>query len=186
MSRIFGFDLLSRRLEEEAFAYIASLMAVFFKGNVPIPDRLQFFPSNNATVYYLPGTSGWGSTFGGLPAVLWNPSIQTTNSSFGVWTNQFGFNITGTTSIPVVVEASTNLTVAFWTALQSCTLTNRCRSPELSRVCSRNLSQPGGGWLSSDEQVRVRRLFRMKGLAPVHAHEHLLGKEKELFANGPV
>ena len=62
----------------------------------------------------------------------------------------------------------------------------RCRSPELSRVCSRNLSQPGGGWLSSDEQVRVRRLFRMKGLAPVHAHEHLLGKEKGLFTNGPV
>jgi hypothetical protein len=56
--------------------------------------------------------------------VLWNPSIQTANASFGVQTNRFDFTITGTTNIPIVVEACTNLATASWTPLQTCTLTN--------------------------------------------------------------
>jgi hypothetical protein len=55
---------------------------------------------------------------------LWNPSIQTTDASFGVLSNQFGFTISGTTNIPLVVEACTNLVSASWTPLQTCTLTN--------------------------------------------------------------
>jgi hypothetical protein len=39
-------------------------------------------------------------------------------------TNRFGFTITGTTNIPIVVEASTNPASPGWTALQNCTLTN--------------------------------------------------------------
>jgi hypothetical protein len=66
----------------------------------------------------------WGLTFAGLPAVLWNPQVQTSDGSFGVRTNRFGFNITGTTNIPIVVEACTNLTSPVWTTLQSCNLTN--------------------------------------------------------------
>ena len=50
--------------------------------------------------------------------------MLTTDDTFGVRSNQFGFNITGTADIPVVVEASTNLVPASWTALQTCTLTN--------------------------------------------------------------
>jgi len=38
--------------------------------------------------------------------------------------NQFGFNITGTTNIPIVVEASPSLAGPGWTPLQSLTLTN--------------------------------------------------------------
>jgi hypothetical protein len=38
--------------------------------------------------------------------------------------NGFGFNITGTTNIPVVVEACTNLANPIWIPLQTCTLTN--------------------------------------------------------------
>jgi hypothetical protein len=56
--------------------------------------------------------------------MLWNPQVQTTDASFGVRTNRFGFSITGTTNIPIVVEASTNLASAGWTALQTCTLIN--------------------------------------------------------------
>jgi len=56
----------------------------------------------------------------------------------------------------------------------------------LSRVCSRKLSQPGGGGsaiMSRHQAQALGRLLLMKGLAPVHAHEHehredLLGKEK--------
>jgi hypothetical protein len=56
--------------------------------------------------------------------VLWNPSIQTGGANFGLQSNQFGFDITGTTNIPIVVEASTNLAQPVWVPLQSMTLTN--------------------------------------------------------------
>jgi hypothetical protein len=64
------------------------------------------------------------SDYDGFPVALWNPQLQTSNGSFGVKGNQFGFSITGTTNIPIVVEGCTNLANASWTALQSCTLTN--------------------------------------------------------------
>jgi hypothetical protein len=56
--------------------------------------------------------------------VLWNPLIKASGSSFGISNNQFGFNITGTTNIPIVVEACTNLASPVWTPLQTLTLTN--------------------------------------------------------------
>jgi hypothetical protein len=46
------------------------------------------------------------------------------DASFGVRQNRFGFNITGTADIPLVIEASTNLAARAWVPLQSCTLTN--------------------------------------------------------------
>jgi hypothetical protein len=46
------------------------------------------------------------------------------DSSFGVQTNCFGFNIKGTTNLPIVLEACTNLASQVWEPLQSCTLTN--------------------------------------------------------------
>jgi hypothetical protein len=35
----------------------------------------MFHGDNNATVCYLPGTTGWGSTFGGRPTALWDPQV---------------------------------------------------------------------------------------------------------------
>jgi hypothetical protein len=103
-------------------------MGVYFHGNAPILyfdyGLYVFYQDNNTTVYYLPGTTGWSSPFGGRPAVLWNPQAQTSGANFGVRTNRFGFNITGTTNIPIVLEACTNLANSTWTPLQSCTLTN--------------------------------------------------------------
>jgi hypothetical protein len=75
-------------------------------------------------VYYLPGATGWTNSFAGLPAVLWNPVIQTQDGSFGVQSNQFGFTITGTANIPVVVEACTNPANPTWIPLLAGTLTN--------------------------------------------------------------
>jgi hypothetical protein len=101
------------------------MKGIYFKGNAPRLGGTNVFSyANDVTVYYLPGTTGWGTTYGGRPTALWNPSIQTTNASFGVRTNQFGFTITGTTNIPIVVEASIDLATASWTPLQTCTLTN--------------------------------------------------------------
>jgi hypothetical protein len=65
-----------------------------------------FLNDTNATVYYLPGTTGWSSTFGGPSAMLWNPSFQTTNADFGIQSNCFSFIITGTINIPIVLEAT--------------------------------------------------------------------------------
>jgi hypothetical protein len=72
----------------------------------------------------LSGTTGWSNTFAGVPAVLWNPLIETGNGSFGLSNNQFGFNITGASNIPIVVQATANLASPVWTTLQSLTLTN--------------------------------------------------------------
>jgi hypothetical protein len=96
---------------------------LFFKGNMPTDGEI-FTAWPFPIAYYLPGTSGWGTNFGGATAVLWNPQAQTTDASFGVHSNQFGFNITGTPDIPFVVEAATNLASSGWVQLQSCTLTN--------------------------------------------------------------
>jgi hypothetical protein len=118
-------------LGEEAFARCSKLTSVYFQCNSPTADWSVFndaglAPGDPVTSYYLPGTTGWGgfSANTGHPAALWNPLIQTGDGSFGVQNGQFGFNITGTTNIPIVVEASTSLAGSVWTPLQSLTLTN--------------------------------------------------------------
>jgi hypothetical protein len=93
----------------------------YFKGS---PPSLGGTPVPNAKIFYLPGATGWGTNFGGFPTVLWNPQAQTADGQFGVRSNRFGFNITGTTNIPVVVEVSTNLASSIWTPVQSVNLTN--------------------------------------------------------------
>jgi hypothetical protein len=107
-----------------AFLQCSSLTSVYFQGNAPSLGSAVFYGDNNATVYYLPGTTNWGTTFGGRPTVLWNPQAQTSDASFGVRTNQFGFNIAGTTNIPIVIEACADLASPVWVPLQSCTLSN--------------------------------------------------------------
>jgi hypothetical protein len=87
-----------------------------------------FFADNQPTVYYLPGTTGWSSSWPSevplVPTVMWNPLIQASGTSFGMKDNQFGFNITGTSNIPIVVEACANLASPVWAPLQSLRLTN--------------------------------------------------------------
>ncbi len=60
-----------------AFYGCTELAGVFFTGNAPGAPAGgttmdMFTYDNNATVYYLPGTTGWGSTFNGVPTALWN------------------------------------------------------------------------------------------------------------------
>ena len=107
-----------------AFYNCSSLKSVYFQGNVPSLGSSVFDVDPGPTLYYLPRTAGWGSTLAGSLAVLWNPSVQTADGSFGVRTNRFGFNITGTADIPIVVKAATNLSGAPWIPLLTATLTN--------------------------------------------------------------
>jgi hypothetical protein len=106
-----------------AFSDCLNLTGIYFTGNAP-PVGSSAFTYDTATVYYFPGATGWSSPFAGFPAVLWNPLIQTGDGSFGMQNSQFGFNITGTTNIPVVVEACYNLACPVWSPLQAVTLTN--------------------------------------------------------------
>jgi hypothetical protein len=105
-----------------AFNPCTSLTSFYFQGNAPSLGTGVFGGNNIEVVYYLPGTTGWGAVFAGLPAVLWNPQVQTGAASFGVRTNQFGFNITGTSSLVIVVEASTNLANPVWSPVGTNTL----------------------------------------------------------------
>jgi hypothetical protein len=54
-----------------AFSGCPILNVVYFQGNAPGPgnDSSVFSGDNNATAYYLPGTTGWGPTFDGIPTV---------------------------------------------------------------------------------------------------------------------
>jgi len=58
-----------------AFAYCTRLTGVYFQGGAPSLGSSVFYGDNNATVYYLPGTTGWGTTFGGLPTAPSAPPI---------------------------------------------------------------------------------------------------------------
>jgi hypothetical protein len=116
------------RIDDYAFGFCSALSAVFFFGNSPPFNSTNFHVFNAdpgaVKIYYLPGTTGWTSSFAGISMVLWNPQIQTGYASFGVHSNRFGFHITGTTDIPVIVQACTNLASANWDPLQTLTLTN--------------------------------------------------------------
>ncbi len=103
------------------FSNCTRLSNVYFTGKAPsLGGSSVFSGANNVTIYYLPGTTGWGTTFGGRQTLLWNPQIPS-DTSFGVLANRFGFNITGTTNIPIIVEACTNLAGGVWTPM----LTNK-------------------------------------------------------------
>ena len=105
-------------IEYEAFSG-TSLNSVYFEDNAPSLGQYAFgYP----TFYSLPGTTGW-ETFG-KPTVLWKSQIQAGDASFGVRTNQFGFNITWASGRVVVVEACTELAHPIWSPVGTNTLTD--------------------------------------------------------------
>ncbi len=109
---------------DKAFAYSIFLTNIYFQSNAPTADSSVF--QGGKTAYYLLGTTGWNAFTArtGVPAVLWNPLIHTGGGNFGVQNGLFGFTITGTTNIPIAVEACTNVAIPVWAELQSLLLTN--------------------------------------------------------------
>ncbi len=101
-------------LAQGAFGNCTHLATVTFEGALPVVTD-DLFSGASPTVYYLPGSAGWGDTFAGLPTLLWNPIVSPTDPGFGPTNGMFGFNITGTPGITVVVESSTNLAQGTWT-----------------------------------------------------------------------
>jgi hypothetical protein len=97
------------------FAGCSGLEGVFFRGNAP--QVFGIIADTNTTVYYLPGRTGWGGSFGGCPAVLWNPEIQIANAGAGQ-TSPLRLTILGTPGIPFVLEAAPDLAAGPWWPLQ--------------------------------------------------------------------
>jgi hypothetical protein len=112
---------------DKAFWVCTSLIGIYFLGNAPsLGGPAVFSGDTNVTVYYLPGTVGWGTTFGGRPTALWflpNPLILTSGPGFGVQSNAFGFIISWATNLPVVVEACTNPANHSWSPVKTNALT---------------------------------------------------------------
>jgi hypothetical protein len=107
-----------------AFANCTHLKGVYFVSNAPAINSAAFSADNNATLYYLPGTTGWNSPIAGRPAVLWNPVIQTRDGHFGVISNQYGFNVASASNLVVEVEACANLAQPDWIPLRTLDITN--------------------------------------------------------------
>ena len=110
-----------------AFHACQRVQAFYFLGNPPSLGDEIFAGAAAATVYYLPGTTGWKAflppfKFAGLMPVLWNSQIRTGDAGFGVKAGQFGFNVTGTSGLSFVVEATTNLAQPVWTPVSTNTL----------------------------------------------------------------
>ncbi len=118
-------------LDEEAFNSCYGLKAAYFLGDAPgtdpIPDYSVFSYDESATVYYFPGTTGWGPTFCGRPTAPWalsSPVILSTATNHGAWNGGFGFTISWVTNAIVVVEANPNPATANWSSISTNVLIN--------------------------------------------------------------
>jgi len=93
----------------------------------------------------LPGTTGWGTTYGGLPTAPWLPQMQTASINSGGQTNQFGFTMNWASDQTVVVEASTNLSNPVWQPVQT------------------NLLTTGSAWFSDPQWTNYpARFYRLR------------------------
>ena len=105
-----------------AFEECLPLTGVYFQGDAPSIDSNAFIFDDNVIFYYLPGTTGWSSTYD-TPWFLPNPLILNGEPNFGVGANGFGFTISWATNISVMVEAATNLANPVWIPLSTNLLT---------------------------------------------------------------
>jgi len=115
-------------IKDWAFLYCTKLTRAYFKGNAPYWGWVTIFAYDpDVFVLYLPGTTGWGTTYGDRPTAPWylpNPVILTLPPYFGVRTNRFGFIISWATNASVAVEACTNLANPTWSPVGTNILTD--------------------------------------------------------------
>lgn len=117
------------RIEPGAFEGCSNLASAYFDGGAPnqgpgIGDVVFFDPT---TIYYFPGTAGWGPTFSRRPTtprVLPYPVILELGIDSVRPDPVFGFLISWATNQAVIVESRTDLTEANWTAIATNALVN--------------------------------------------------------------
>ncbi len=130
-------------IADSAFEACSNLTDVFFAGNAPALDS-TVFQDDPAEAHYLPGTTGWANfaTDAGVPTALWTlPYPLVLNGSYGLLNNQFGFTISWATNVPVVVQASVDLSNPIWTPVATNTLgadgTSLFRDPQWTNYPAR-------------------------------------------------
>jgi hypothetical protein len=105
-----------------SLASCGGLTGVYCEGNRPDFSGSVFSDSNpNVVVYYLPGTTGWGSTVADsppVPAVLWQPQADLFTRTNG----RFGFTVQGHPGSILVVEMSADLSAGKWIPVTSLTI----------------------------------------------------------------
>lgn len=94
-------------VSSDAFESCVALQSVLFKGNAPADAGWTTNLATSPTVFYLPGTSGWGPTYGSLATQLFLPTAV--SPSYGSATG-FSFFWTGTGTIPMNVQRTTSMT----------------------------------------------------------------------------
>lgn len=90
---------------------------------VDFANGRYFVVVNNGVIMGESGISEAGYASGMFVTPPANPQVLTSDSSFGVRTNQFGFTIAGYSDVVFVVEACTNLADPVWLPMQTNTLT---------------------------------------------------------------
>ena len=102
-------------IDYEAFGYCQKLTAAYFQGNAPF-DNGNAFIQSPAIVYRLPGTAGWGATFGGAPVKLLTPRLtisQVGTDMIVSWpTNLGSFTLESAQSLAAPVTWKTNSSAA--------------------------------------------------------------------------
>ena len=81
-------------IEHRGFGLCHNLTAVYFKGDAPQLDQDVFKDSKKTTIYYQPGTKGWGKAFGGRPTAVWNSQVA--NADTPAVTDEHDFSCTAT------------------------------------------------------------------------------------------
>ncbi len=116
--------------DSNEFQSCSELKGIYFEGNAPTAYGDDFLYDSFLTIYYLPDTTGWTNfaQFVGLMPVPWLPQMQGSGMSFGMQTNQFGFNINWASGQTVVVETCTNLSNPVWIPVATNTLTGNSSS----------------------------------------------------------
>jgi hypothetical protein len=92
--------------------------SIYFHGSAPEAAPGSF---GNATLYYLPGTPGWGPYLAS-PWVLPYPVIADLINLKALQTSPFAFVISWATNASVVVEATSAPLSGNWTAVRTNTL----------------------------------------------------------------
>jgi hypothetical protein len=102
-----------------AFSLDPALTAIYFEGDAPTAAWWSFYPAPPATVFYMPGTAGWTDYLDVLLTSPRLPMVRINDGSFGVQSNQFGFNIGWSNGATVIVDACTNLSEGLWIPVQT-------------------------------------------------------------------
>lgn len=90
---------------DRAFSGCTHLTHLTFLGNSPEVEGEFDSVGEGATVYYYCGSTGWGSTCGGLPTIMLSTPLNV-----GAKPGGFGFTLLPChTNEPIVIHASTNL-----------------------------------------------------------------------------